>query len=114
MLNLAGNNLTTILYHRFFFGEEPVERSRDRLKRQCEWLRKRFTAQSLESATRALETGHHPQRPLLVTIDDAKIEILRIVDIFAEFDLPISVFVCVGWCAKEGLDEDSLLARLVN
>ena len=114
MFNLAGNRLTTILYHRFFFGEEPADRSRDRLKRQCEWLRRNFSPLSLQEATRALETGQLPRRPLLITIDDAKIEILRIADIFAEFELPIAVFVCVGWSAKESPDEDSLLARLVN
>jgi len=114
MLSLAGNSLTTILYHRFFFGEEPAQRSRDRLKRQCEWLCNHFNPLSLEDMTHALETGQFPARPLLITIDDAKIEILRIVDIFAAFYLPISVFVCVGWSAKESPDEDSFLARLVN
>jgi peptidoglycan/xylan/chitin deacetylase (PgdA/CDA1 family) len=114
MLNLAGNNLTTILYHRFFFGDEPTEQSRDRLKRQCEWLCNHFSPLSLESATRALEADQLPKRPLLITIDDAKIEILRVADIFAAFSLPVSVFVCVGWSAKESPDEDSLLARLVN
>jgi peptidoglycan/xylan/chitin deacetylase (PgdA/CDA1 family) len=114
MFNLAGNRLTTILYHRFFFGEEPAERSRDRLKRQCEWLRRNFSPLGLQEATQALETDRLPRRPLLITIDDAKIEILRIADIFAEFELPIAVFVCVGWSAKESPDQDSLLARLVN
>jgi peptidoglycan/xylan/chitin deacetylase (PgdA/CDA1 family) len=114
LLNLAGNKLTTILYHRFFFGEEPAERSRDRLKRQCEWLRNHFSPLSLDSAIHALETDQLPRRPLLITIDDAKIEILRIADIFAAFDLPISVFACVGWCAQESPDDENLLVRLIN
>jgi peptidoglycan/xylan/chitin deacetylase (PgdA/CDA1 family) len=114
MLFLAGNNLTTILYHRFFFDEEPAECSRDRLKRQCEWICNNFSPLSLDSATHALETGELPRRSLLITIDDAKIEILRIADIFAAFNLPISVFACVGWCATESPDEDTLLVRLVN
>jgi peptidoglycan/xylan/chitin deacetylase (PgdA/CDA1 family) len=115
LLHLAGNQLTTMLFHRFFFEEEPAERSRDRLKRQCEWLCSHFTPVSLELATDALGKGTLPNKPLLVTIDDAKIEILRIVDIFASFDLPISIFACVGWCAKDSPeDEGGLLARLVN
>ena len=115
MLHLAGDQLTTILFHRFFFEGEPAERSRDRLKRQCEWLRNHFTPVSLDFATDALAEGRLPRRPLLVTIDDAKIEILRIADIFASFDLPISIFACVGWCAKDSPeDEGGLLARLVN
>lgn len=114
MFNLAGNRLTTILYHRFFFGEEAAELSRDRLKRQCEWLRNHFNPLSLDAATRLLETDTLPERPLLITIDDAKVEILRVADVFASFDLPISVFACVGWCAKESPDEDGLLAQTVN
>ncbi len=114
MFNLAGNDLTTILYHRFFFDGEPRERSRDRLKRQCEWLRNNFSPLNLERATRALAANQLPSRPLLITIDDAKIEILDVVDIFESFELPISVFVCVGWSATESPDPDSLLARTVN
>jgi peptidoglycan/xylan/chitin deacetylase (PgdA/CDA1 family) len=115
LLHLAGNQLTTILFHRFFFEEEPAERSRDRLKRQCEWLRNHFTPVSLGFATDALGKGKLPDRPLLVTIDDAKIEILRIADIFASFDLPISIFACVGWCAKDSPeDEGGQLACLVS
>ena len=115
MLHLAGDQLTTLLFHRFFFEEEAPERSRDRLKRQCEWLVKHFTPVSLDFATDALAQDKLPHKPLLVTIDDAKIEILRIADVFASFDLPISIFACVGWCAKDSpADESGLLARLVN
>jgi peptidoglycan/xylan/chitin deacetylase (PgdA/CDA1 family) len=114
LFSLARDNLTTILFHRFFFEDEPESRSRDRLKRQCEWLHDNFTAFNLEAASRALQTGQFPLRPLLITIDDAKVELLRVADIFAEFELPVAIFACVGWCAKESPDEDSLLARLVN
>jgi peptidoglycan/xylan/chitin deacetylase (PgdA/CDA1 family) len=115
LLHLARNQLTTILFHRFFFGEEPVERARDRLKRQCEWLRNHFTPVTLDFATDALGKNTLPPRPLLVTIDDAKIEILRIADVFASFELPIAIFACVGWCAKDSPGDDgALLARLVN
>jgi len=87
---LARDNLTTILFHRFFFAEEPESRSLDRLKRQCEWLRGRFTALSLDKASDVLQTGQATTRPLLITIDDAKIEILRVANIFVEFELPIA------------------------
>src|SRR6266498_6043084 len=114
MINLAGRDLTTILFHRFFFGSESAETSRDRLKRQCEWLRKRFTPVDLESAMVGLKENKLPPRPLLVTIDDAKIEILRVADIFAAFELPVAIFACVGWCSLESPDDDNLLARVVN
>jgi peptidoglycan/xylan/chitin deacetylase (PgdA/CDA1 family) len=117
LITLAGNSLTTILFHRFFFENELPSRSRDRLKRQCDWLCNRFTPLSLESATTGLAAGRLPQRPLLVTIDDAKIEILRAVDIFQSFGLPVSIFACVGWSAKESPirdDPECILARVVS
>lgn len=101
MLSLAGNHLTTILYHRFFFGGEPAELSRDRLKRQCEWLRRHFSSLSLDSATNALRPDQLPRKPLLTTIDDTKIDVLHIADIFVAFDLPIPVSTDLGWCAEE-------------
>ena len=90
MINLAGSDLTTILFHRFFFGDEAAETSRDRLKRQCEWLRKHFTPVDLNAVKGGLKESKLPPRPLLVTIDDAKIEILRVADIFAAFELPVA------------------------
>ena len=114
MFSLARDNLTTILFHGFFFEGEPESRSRDRLKRQCEFLSGNFTPVNLETATSGLQSGQFPKQPLLITIDDAKVELLRIANIFAEFGLPFSIFACVGWSAKESPEQDSLLARLVN
>jgi len=114
MINLAGSGLTTILFHRFFFEGESHHVAVDRLRRQCEWLARRFTPVNLEAALQCLAQNERLPRPLLITIDDAKIEILRVAGIFAEFGLPITIFACVGWCAKETPDEDSLLVRLVN
>ena len=114
MLSLAGDRLTTILFHRFFFPGEAAQASRDRLKRQCEWMRSNFTPLGLRSALDGLQSGTLPKRPILITIDDAKVEIMRVADIFADFGLPISIFACVGWCAKETPDEAGLLARVVN
>jgi len=114
MLVLARDGLTTILFHRFFFEGEALERGRDRLKRQCEWLRNHFSVLKLSGATAALEANNLPPKSLLVTIDDAKVELLRVVDIFSSFELPVSIFACVGWCAREAPDEGSLLARVVE
>jgi peptidoglycan/xylan/chitin deacetylase (PgdA/CDA1 family) len=114
MISFPGTGLTTILFHRFFFEGEVPGFAADRLRKQCEWLARRFTPLSLEASLQGLALDQLPPRPLLITIDDAKIEILRVAEIFAEFGLPITIFACVGWCAKETPDEDSLLARLVN
>jgi peptidoglycan/xylan/chitin deacetylase (PgdA/CDA1 family) len=112
----AGKGLTTILFHRFFFPEETKDMSRDRLKRQCEWLSRNFNAISLDEARNGLMSDALPSHPLLITIDDAKIEILSVLDIFEAFALPISVFVCVGWSAQETPDRlcpKLTLAKLV-
>jgi peptidoglycan/xylan/chitin deacetylase (PgdA/CDA1 family) len=109
--------LTTILFHSFIFGDESLEKGRDRLKRQCEWLRENYTPMTLENATEALSMGHLPRKPLLVTIDDAKVDILDVKDIFESFELPITIFVCVGWCLDWSTiveDEESLLAFIVT
>jgi hypothetical protein len=114
--SLAGNRLTTVLFHRFYFDGEPVEDSRDRLKRQCDWFRKRFNPVTLSEATRGFRSGTLPSNPLLVTIDDAKVEVLKVLDIFGSFSIPVSIFACVGWCAQEESHHTDLnlsLARLV-
>jgi hypothetical protein len=116
LFSLAGNRLTTILFHRFFFEGEPVGYSCDRLKRQCEWLRKSFNPVTLSEATNGFSSDKLPSNPLLVTIDDAKIEVLSVLEIFESFSIPISIFACVGWCAQEEPctgDLNLSLARLV-
>jgi peptidoglycan/xylan/chitin deacetylase (PgdA/CDA1 family) len=109
--------LTTILFHSFVFGGESLKNARDRLKRQCAWLRENYTPLTLGNATDALSTGCSPRRPLLITIDDAKVDILEVKDIFDSFELPITIFVCVGWSLDWTTiveDEESLLAFIVT
>jgi peptidoglycan/xylan/chitin deacetylase (PgdA/CDA1 family) len=115
-LSLAENHLTTILFHRFFFSGEDANVSRDRLKRQCEWLVKNFNLIRLSELDCGLTNKLLPSYPLLVTIDDAKIEVLHVLDIFKSFSIPVAIFACVGWCAQEETriaDPHILLARLV-
>ena len=108
--------LTTIVFHRFFFNEESVSAGRERLKRYCDTLARRHTPLSLAAATEGLRAGSLPRRPLLVTIDDALIDILDVKSVFDEFRIPIAIFACVGWCENAGTDhrgEDSQLASIV-
>jgi hypothetical protein len=112
--SLAGDRLTTILFHRFFFEGESVAFSRDRLKRQCDWLQNCFNPVTLSEATHGVSASTLPANPLLVTIDDAKVEVLSVLDIFQSFSIPIAIFACVGWCAQEERYNPGLsLARLV-
>jgi peptidoglycan/xylan/chitin deacetylase (PgdA/CDA1 family) len=116
-MNIPETSLTTILFHKFFFNEEPIEKGRDRLKRQCEWLRKKYTPMTLGAVGKALCTGQFPKRSMLITIDDALVDILEVDEVFKSFELPFAIFVCVGWCAEvSGADEnqDSLLASIIT
>jgi hypothetical protein len=64
-----------------------------------------------------LPSGSLPPRALLITIDDAKIEVLSVLDVFRSFSLPICIFSCVGWCAQEvdiARDPRLALAKLVT
>lgn len=112
--------LTTILYHQFRFGEESAATARDRLRRQCEFLARNYTALTLDDAVGFVTSGAPgPDFPLLVTIDDAKRQILDDLDIFEEFSIPLALFVCAGWSdlADQGgradRDPEGLLCRLL-
>jgi len=113
--NSPSDCLTTILFHNFTFREEPLSRARERLKHQCDWLKSNYSPMTLTAATEGLRGGNVPTKPLLITIDDAHIDILEVFDIFQSFDLPIAIFVCAGWCANASQPEDdTVLAGLVS
>lgn len=106
--------LTTLLYHHFFFGGEPRRQGRDRLKRQCEWLCEHYTPIGAPAAFEFLTGRGAPGHPLLVTIDDAKLEVLEVLDIFEAFKIPLTLFVCVGWTdLASPIDERTALARAI-
>lgn len=109
--------LRAILFHHFFFDGESSADARERLKRQCDWLCRNYHLVTLGEVQRGLATGSLPRNALLVTIDDAKIEILRVLDVFQSFDVPISIFACVGWSARESsgpVSPEIALATLVT
>ena len=106
--------LTTVLYHGFCFDEEPRQRARDRLRRQLDWLRETYRPLTLERCHQALADGAFPPRALLVTADDAKIDLLEMHEEFVAFGVPLCVFVCAGWTAQASdVEADGLLARAV-
>src|SRR5262245_7833670 len=101
MISFPGRGLRTILFHHFFFPGETPDRSRDRLKFQCDWLCSNFNPVTLRQVQMGLPSGSLPPKALLITIDDAKIELLSVLDVFRSFSLPICIFSCVGWSAQE-------------
>lgn len=109
------NGLTTVLYHRFFFDGEPKQRSRERLRRQLQWLRSAYNPLTLEQFHRALTAGVLPARALLVTADDAMVDLLDVHEEFRAAGVPLTVYVCTGWTAQASeLEPDGLLARVVT
>lgn len=115
VLSTSADGLTTVLYHGFFFGGEPRLRSRDRLRRQLDWLRRKYNPLTLDEYQRAVAVDELPPRSVLVTADDAKVDLLEAHDEFRAFDVPLAVYVCAGWTTQaSALEADGLLARVVT
>jgi len=106
--------LTTILYHRFFEPGETIEAGRTRLKFQLEWLRENYTILSPHKAISHLSQGTLPSSPLIVTSDDAKTDLLSVQDIFQEFEIPLTVFVCSGWADNNEPATTASLSRIMD
>lgn len=113
--NSPDDCLTTVLFHKFVFNDESVDQARERLKIQCDWLRRNFTPLNLAAAYEAIKIDRLPPRALLITIDDAHVDVAKVADVFESFNLPIIVFVCAAWCADVSQpDDDTALAQLVS
>jgi len=101
--------LTTTLFHRFRFDGESRAQARERLTRHCDILVRNFTPVDIERAIEIVtDAGQAGPSPLLVTIDDAKLEILDMADIFARFEIPVAMFACTGWSAQDDTMEDAV------
>lgn len=98
-----GSSVAALLFHAFFDPGEPRARGIERLRRQLDWLRESHTPISLRQLAAGLEGGALPDRAVLVTADDALLDVLEVADEFRAFDVPLSVFVCAGWTASASL-----------
>lgn len=108
-------SLTILLYHRFFATDESHEASITRLQRQLEWLTSEYTPLDLPTALALLSRGTLPDRPLVVTIDDCKLELLDAYAIFQRHAVPVALFPCVGWTDEHyPADHGVSLSRIVN
>ena len=107
--------LTTLLYHRFFLPGEDVNLGRERLRRQLAWLREKYTPLPLSIAVSHIEQGTLPTFPLVVTSDDASCDLLKVWDVFQEYAMPLTIFVCTGWVEnEEPLNAPATLSRVVD
>lgn len=109
--------VTTILFHAFRFGGESWEAARERLRRQLDFLATAYRPVDMAQALRFVQTGGaQGGRDLLVTVDDAKRDILEVFDLFQAFGIPVLQFVCAGWSerAQPDREPDGIKARLVS
>lgn len=113
----TAGGLTTILFHAFRFGDESWARTRERLRRQLDLLATGWRPVDIGQALAAVQGGLPAEaRPLLVTVDDAKRDILEVFDLFQAFGVPVVQFVCAGWTERMQRDPapEALRARLVS
>jgi peptidoglycan/xylan/chitin deacetylase (PgdA/CDA1 family) len=108
-------SVTALLFHRFFAKGESRQCAIDRLRRELDWLRATHTPISLSQFVDGRARGTVPDHSVLVTIDDALVDILDIANEFKAFEVPFAVFVCAGWAAaaSSGKEED-LVARTAS
>jgi peptidoglycan/xylan/chitin deacetylase (PgdA/CDA1 family) len=104
--------VTGILFHAFFGHSEPKPKGVERLRRLCEWIRAELHPIDMAEYLRASRDGVVPERAVFVTFDDAKSTILDCLDVFREFEIPITIFPSCG-CLREhdAADDDMALAR---
>lgn len=105
---------TVILSHRYFSANEPRTHSRDRLRHQLEWLQRTYNPISIPELLHGLAKGTVPDNSIVVTTDDAHLDVYEVAEEFRGFGVPLAVFVCVGWVSSIDCSEDDLLARAVS
>jgi len=103
---------SVLLFHRFFENSPSRQAGIDELRRRLEWLASVYTPISLDEFERGLSSSTLVDRSVLVTIDDAHRDIIDAAEVFQEFGIPITIFVCAGWAASASKGDGSdLLAR---
>jgi len=88
---------TVLLGHSFFVPGESRHYSIDRLRRQLDWLCHNHRPISVPQLLQGLEKGMIPDGAVVVTTDDALLDVYEISEEFKAFGVPLAVFVCVGW-----------------
>src|SRR6476620_6727864 len=110
----AGPAATVLLGHSFFVPGESKRNSIDRLRRQLEWLRRAYNPISVPQLLQQLEEGTVPDRAVVVTTDDALLDVYEVSKEFKTFGVPLAVFVCVGWVQSEGESAPDRLIEAVT
>ena len=106
--------ITSILFHSFFGPDETLTAGRERLRRFCEWIHNNYTPLTAAEYIEAALSNAVVDNGIFVTFDDAKKRLLDCIDIFLEFDIPITIFAVCGWLDSDQIDNETIaLARIV-
>jgi len=114
-LTRTGPSVTALLFHRFFVEGETRRAGLDRLRRNLDWLCANFVPISLPEFVAGQRQGSLPDSSVLVTTDDAELDLLEVAEEFAKYKAPLSIFACAGWTAIASAGTgDDLLARATS
>ena len=109
------DGLTILLYHRFMAPGESRESGVERLRRQLDWLSSRYTLISMSEGFRHLAQGTLPPYRVVITVDDADLDLLDVYPVFEHFGVPPTIGVVVGWTDRETADHDEpTVTRLID
>jgi len=101
MAERLGGGLGTrvLMRHRFVFDESRAD-SLNRLRRELAWLKANFTVISLSDFSDGLIRDSLPDNALIFTTDDVHLDVFEVFEVFREFEMPLSMFVPLGWTAS--------------
>jgi peptidoglycan/xylan/chitin deacetylase (PgdA/CDA1 family) len=105
---------TTILHHSFIAPNETKIQGRDRLKYQLEWAKENYAIKSSRDVGTALLNGEAMKSTLVFTADDALTDLLDVYDIFDDFNIPLTVFICSGWVDNNEVMTKATLGRVAD
>ena len=116
LLGFTGQgSATNLLFHSFFGEQESLSHGRERLKRMCDWLRTHYTPISATEYLTCLKERQFPRNALFVTVDDARRAVLDVIDIFRDFEIPLTIFAPIGWIDEASASDTGItLPRLVT
>ena len=103
-----------LLSHRYFAPDEARERSLDRLRRQLDWLRTAYHPIGVPELLQALANGTVPDGAIVVTTDDALLDVFDVAGEFRAFEVPLAIYACVGWIGADGSSATHLLASSIS
>jgi hypothetical protein len=77
-------------------------------------LRSAYRPISIPELLKGLEKGGVPDRSIVVTADDVKLDVYEVSEEFRNFGVPLAVFVCVGWVTLHDFSENDTIIRTVD